>query len=395
MMTIEKFLESDFVKRVSNEKINFTEKARKNFIILLEHYEWRTRLSWSRQIILDFIKYDVDNYLQRFNRICKLSPKQRSSKYFYFLRAGKKGYQELYNQYIKNKRLASNVTIEYWEAKGYSKDEAKLKISEIQSINSKKCREKQKGAEREHSVRCIEYWKRMGFSEQEAKKKVSEIQNTSSKKALILKYGEKEGLLKWKEKKDKWITSLNNKSFIEKEKINLKKSHSVAGYMARGMSQEEAERQYHEYCNKHRKGYSVLANKMFEQIDKVIGEKYITYYSGKNYEKTFYNKHVDYYVEDKEICVEFYGDYWHCEPSKYPDDYIFYCKNNKIITAKDIRVRDEKRIKKILLHKKVKLILIIWEKNYIMNPEGIVNKVIKEILDDRENYKYKRIKRIS
>ena len=56
--------------------------------------------------------------------------------------------------------------IKFWITRGFSEDEAKQKVSEIQSKNS---------------IRTVAYWINKGFSEDEAKQKVSEIQSNYSK----------------------------------------------------------------------------------------------------------------------------------------------------------------------------------------------------------------------
>lgn len=50
---------------------------------------------------------------------------------------------------------------------------------------------------RKYSFRCIEYWMRLGYSEEESKKKVSVIQ-VRNLETFILKYGEVDGLIKYK-----------------------------------------------------------------------------------------------------------------------------------------------------------------------------------------------------
>jgi len=71
----------------------------------------------------------------------------------------------------------------------------------------------------------------------------------------------------------------------------------------------------------------------------------------------------EYYADivsfEKKLIVEFYGDYWHCHPKKYKED--FYHQKKKI-TAKEIWDLDAKRLETIasLGYK----ILIIWETNF-------------------------------
>lgn len=101
----------------------------------------------------------------------------------------------------------SQFCIEYWTNKGLTEEEAKEKISSIQSKNSKKvkntithfshsywtnkgftdeeAKEKISTIQREGSKRRKEYWIKHGYSLEEAKGKVSEHQRENSKKYLL------------------------------------------------------------------------------------------------------------------------------------------------------------------------------------------------------------------
>lgn len=62
-----------------------------------------------------------------------------------------------------------------------------------------------------------EYWMKKGFTKEEAKKKVSERQTTFSKNVCIEKYGEENGLKRWTERQQKW---LNNYKKLNYSKIS-------------------------------------------------------------------------------------------------------------------------------------------------------------------------------
>lgn len=74
----------------------------------------------------------------------------------------------------------------------------------------------------------IEYYINKGFSLEEAYKKLSKRQSTFSLEKCISKYGYENGFKRWKERQEKWIKTLNEKSDIEKERINLKKHRGNA-----------------------------------------------------------------------------------------------------------------------------------------------------------------------
>ena len=119
-----------------------------------------------------------------------------------------------------SKMSASNLTIHYWQCRGYSEDEAKLKIAEIQgartslkkrkakmisegmtsesadlklkewskfksksvSDSHKRAQEKDPAYLKSMSHHCKEFWIKKGFSEEESVKKSGEICANNRKK---------------------------------------------------------------------------------------------------------------------------------------------------------------------------------------------------------------------
>ena len=107
---------------------------------------------------------------------------------------------------------SSQFNVNYWIARGMDVNKAKEKISDLQKTNSKKFAEIRKNNPLIYSAvttNQIGYWEHKGYTTEEAKNKVSERQTTFSKKMCIEKYGEVEGIGKFKERQKKWL--LNNK----------------------------------------------------------------------------------------------------------------------------------------------------------------------------------------
>jgi len=76
---------------------------------------------------------------------------------------------------------------------------------------------------------------------------------------------------------------------------------------------------------------------------------------------------VDFINEEKKHIIEVYGDYWHCNPNKYSDDFIHpYFK----MTAVARRKLDEERI--AYLESLGYSITIVWESD--------LNTFIKELV---------------
>lgn len=183
------------------------------------------------------------------------------------------------------RRKCSPRCVEYWLRKGFSEEDAKIKIKEIQNngksnIGSKRTEEQKKNMKLsqikintldywiekygkdlgnkkfiefknkqiengknsksfrmnknpntyvEGSIRRPEYWMKLGYSEEESKILVSKSQSRGID-FYIKKYGEEDGILRWKDKNDRWIKSFYN-SGKDLNKINEKrKLNSHVGY---------------------------------------------------------------------------------------------------------------------------------------------------------------------
>lgn len=123
-------------------------------------------------------------------------------------------------------------------------------------------------------------------------------------------------------------------------------------------------------CNK-----SKLEIELFSEIKKI--------YTTAESNKTLHDKDNKYYfpdiiLDDYNIIIEFYGNYWHANPKMYNKDSII-----KHRTAKEIWENDKRRINKLEnnMNKKYKVI-IIWQKDYQDNKE----KVLKDLTNQIENY---------
>lgn len=70
----------------------------------------------------------------------------------------------------------------------------------------------------------IEFYLSQGYSLEESEELLSERQSTFSLQKCIEKHGEEIGFEIWKERQEKWLNTLNNKSQEEIDEINRKKS---------------------------------------------------------------------------------------------------------------------------------------------------------------------------
>jgi hypothetical protein len=96
-----------------------------------------------------------------------------------------------------------------WELMGYSSEEAQRKYEEVKSNREPKLKEslskvnwdgKRKGQ--------IQYWIKKGFSQDEAKIKVKESQTTFTLDKCIKKYGKEKGTLVYNDRQEHWKKSL-------------------------------------------------------------------------------------------------------------------------------------------------------------------------------------------
>lgn len=88
----------------------------------------------------------------------------------------------------------------------------------------------------------------------------------------------------------------------------------------------------------------------------------------------------DYINVERNICVEFFGDYWHANPKKYKaTDVISYPNKTKRL-AKDIWTADAIRIDN--LTRMGYNVLIVWEQDYYKNSKELIEKTVQEIKNE-------------
>ncbi len=89
-------------------------------------------------------------------------------------------------------------------------------------------------------------------------------------------------------------------------------------------------------------------------------------------EKNIFGKFVDYYLSDYNMVIEFYGDYWHCNPKVYESDYYV---SQIGMTSEEIWEKDRKRLD--IIKQGVNSIIVIWESSKIDG--SLISKVINDI----------------
>ena len=187
---------------------------------------------------------------------------------------------------------------EFWLDKGFTKEEAKEKISENNRYASSFV-----DYEKRLLPSNVEYWTNRGFSEKEAKLKVTERQTTFSKDICIEKYGYEDGIKRFNERTNKWLKSLHDGG-------NLKG------------------------------GYSKISQILFDDISSTIDGKFK--YATKGGELSIHGNDNNFYrydftCTDNKKIIEYNGEQYHANPKIYKYDdtpHPFHKTNN--ITTKEI-----------------------------------------------------------
>ena len=167
---------------------------------------------------------------------------------------------------------------------------------------------------------------------------LSQRQATFSLKKCIKQYGEDEGTEIWKQRQENWQNTLKSKPQEEIERINRSKiSHG---------------------CNISKNEY------------KIINELKM-YFSSITHQFTIYPKRYVYDFKINNKIIEYNGDYWHCNPEKYNENYF----NTRLkMTAKEKWEKDNEKIK--YAKENGYDVFIIWEKDYCLNPRKEIQKCL-------------------
>ena len=229
-------------------------------------------------------------------------------------------------------RQKSQLCAEYWLKRGYSIDDAKNKIFEIQSKNSRK---RTRLSICENSYRCKEHWIKLGYSEEESKQIIKNYQRTFSREICITKYGKEKGLEIFRKRQEKWQLTLHKN-------------------------------------RKMRCGYSQISQDLFNELYKYTTNE--VYYASLNREYTIYNdknKHAyafDFTDLTNRKIIEFQGDIYHGNPNLFNENDRPSPWNN--LTAKEMWERDEYK-KQIAITNDFD-VMQIWEYDFRNKKEEVI-----------------------
>ncbi len=209
-----------------------------------------------------------------------------------------------------------------------------------------------------------------------------EISNyfNNSKESFIEKYGDVDGVIRYDKRiegisknsaRNKFPCTLDN--FIRRygEDLGTKKYKDRCDRISYTSSRDFFIEKYGE-----EKGSDVWKNK-FKRLKTSKKSNELSILLDKlsiNYikEKNILSKFVDYFLYEYNIVIEYFGDYWHCNPKKYGSE--FYTRQLKM-TAKEIWKKDRERLE--VIKQKVNSIIIIWESSEIN--DTLLEKVINDV----------------
>lgn len=252
-------------------------------------------------------------------------------------------------------------------------------------------KEKYKEALEKRNVLNVEYYMNKGFSYDEACKKLADRQNTSSLSKFIKRYGEEEGTKRYNEtnklkainldtfirkygalgkiKYEEYLNSIKGKGSLEWyinkygknvgiEKYNIAVKNKLSAANSSPIS--NIGREFCNCLNDKLKENNIIFNDVFFNENEyafIIKEKLNT---SINIIKP------DFYIKDINLCIEFYGDYWH---GWLDSD-----------TSLKRREFDKKRLN-VLKYNYGCDTIIIWEHEYKKDKEKTINDLIIKIKD--------------
>lgn len=287
-----------------------------------------------------------NNYIQKYGeregkkRYNNWINKTKGTLKSYILRHGKEEGTKRYNQF---KKRSANTKERFIERHGEKEG--------IKRYNQNK------EAHQKNTPLSLNYWlKKVKGDYYEAQKLLYNFQRRDLS-FFITKYGEKEGLDRF-------------------NKMNKRKSkNSTYNYYIKTYGKKEGHQLFLSKLlktNGRKSKISIEFQKLLEVKLKysIETEKQILI------EKQLRTFFVDFYIPEKNVIIEFYGDYWHANP-------LFYNNTDMIKSrqASEIWREDENRIQSIKEYTKCSII-IVWESDYKKNKFNVIENIVN-ILENK------------
>ena len=236
---------------------------------------------------------------------------------------------------IRNSRSPRNIEF-------YKRKYPELTLEEQENLRQEYIKKNNQSVKNTIKDTNIEYYINKGMTEEQAKNALAERQRTFTLEKCINKYGEEEGLRRFSERQQKWLKSLYNE--FQSNGTGRSKQSLFAKEIIK-------------YC----------CDKLNISMPK--SEKYIF--------DNVYNRSYAYDFMFKNKIIEFQGDYWHCNPKLYKENFYNKVKQK---TASEIWKYDKEKAE--CAQKYNYKVLHIWEMDYNQDKENILKKCIDFLLND-------------
>ena len=252
--------------------------------------------------------------------------------------------------------------VDYWMKRGFNYADSAVKVSEIQKQNSSYNLTKfTKEQRQQRSPFSTKYWVSRGFTEDEAKHIVSANSATVSLEAFVERYGE--------------LGQSLYQNFCNKRK----RDYTLQGYIKK-YGQEMGESIWSKkFKNRHN---SVRADHFFKELASFLQLNPDEYYCASNNGEygVFDKENNKYYFYDfvcpkYKLCIEYFGDYWHCNPTKYGADYVHQQSG---YLATDIWKNDAVKLQTITKERGFDT-MVVWESEAVSDEQAIFQSVLLKV----------------
>lgn len=201
------------------------------------------------------------------------------------------------------------------------------------------------------------------YGEEEGTRKIKEVKDHSSLDTLVKKYGETLGYEKYLENNKKRLNSKEN--FINR------------------YGQEQGLKKWKKFKQNTLKGYSDISVELFDSLevdDAKYGEN--EFIIGLNMDEALKlgQSIIKPDFIHKRKIIEFFGDFWHGNPNVYENDYMI--PNIKLM-ASEKRVQDKMRIE--ILKSKGFDVKVVWEADYNKDRVKIIKECLTFLNDDQKS----------
>jgi len=127
--------------------------------------------------------------------------------------------------------------------------------------------------------------------------------------------------------------------------------------------------------NSHKSHLGPKVSKTSLRINDILKQSEISFIPEHPFKDKTFATCVDYYLQDFHVVIEFYGDFWHCNPKRYGKEYFHKLLK---ITAEERWKYDDNRIKQVKkIGGKSLSVIIIWESSPVSSDE--IKKIINDI----------------